>query len=861
MSLIPIAVTRNDDRRYHPASDPEDNFDPITILRHRLERENPTVVTRRALEIMDSGGRPGRNESVEGAVETPVKVVISGPDSPVEDWSNDFELGSSSDVNVSILFPSASDRSLFDEVELDSISSPTLPKFSVKFPSTPVLDPVTLVSPCSPFTLGTPALSTNWEDSCSSISTLMAESPPPSPISSPANMSFDEEEMARIMHTVLSLPSRTRHPFSGSPEGDLDVTTLMRVEIASTLPAGRTGTLIGLGVAMPVIYPPLPPTLFPLHHPPGTTPNSRRVFSLRGLGYQSFDDRMFEIEQTSSALLSRNVHEPSELSGLGFEINESLLYSPLEGCTAPTPLLPEVDFDCSDAFQVEPTLSQAHTTINHTSPIVFGKALVGLGLGLGVLTEASVESQPLPAEPSTSCTQNYSQSLKNIINMDQIFIGRHSLVSANESVTEGEVALPLVSDFYLQAQKSLNLEPSGVQKTIELDASQLERHSALYNLEHSSDLVLEHIFSHSPPIQLEKKTEIERQLLANLFKKKSRHPKSKRNIHKPSNMLKKLGLERLAIFQPRSGRDDLDLTSPTIAPQNDPRSPNLSTLDRVFLTFSSIKPSEMPSPVKSQSSGSVPESEVPSKASKNMQIGLGLPSRVVFRRKLRQQEMSQEIDAARCRSRSSSDSDQECPSYSFIVTEPSFGPSYSRVQNVVESSNRFLKPSQFTERSLYDIVEVPTPPSSTSSSPRGTPSSSRNQWSSPFIRLNPPQKRKSFRTQVSAPSTGSPHDVTEVAINVDQLLSAEVPKAPPAVTGARPGFKRYVSKFRDLFKRSSRSLKTSDSVSSPVLIEHPEAVPGLELLRQDDNHHGDSRGAKENSLTSSISAHNLQLLF
>ena len=62
----------------------------------------------------------------------------------------------------------------------------------------------------------------------------------------------------------------------------------------------------------------------------------------------------------------------------------------------------------------------------------------------------------------------------------------------------------------------------GVQKTIELDASQLERESALYNLEHSNGRicnpgVLEHVFAHSPPIKLDKKNEIERQLLANLF--------------------------------------------------------------------------------------------------------------------------------------------------------------------------------------------------------------------------------------------------------------------------------------------------------------------------------------------------------
>lgn len=435
MSLIPIAVTRNEDRRYPPVSDSEDTFDPVAILKNRLERGNMTVATRRALEIMDSSDRPGLNEFVGGAVEAPVKLVISGPDAPVEDWSDDFELGSPNDVNVSILFPSASDRSLLDEVERDS---PILPKFSIKFPSTPVLDPVTpdspcspfillpkfssklpstpvlnpvtLPSPCSPFTLGTPALSTNWENSRSSISTLMAESPPPSPILSPANITFDEEDMARIMHTVLT---RTSHPFSGSPES-VDAATVMRVEIASTLAARRTGTLVGLGVAMPVIYPPLPPTLFPLRELRAvpTALNSRRVFSLRSLGYQSFDDGMFEIEQTSSALLSRNVHDPREPCGLDFEINESLLYSPLQGCTAPTPLLP-ADFDCSDSFQVEQTLLEVHTTINHTSPIAFGKALVGLGLGLGILTEASVESQPLPSEPSpTTGMQKHSQSLK-----------------------------------------------------------------------------------------------------------------------------------------------------------------------------------------------------------------------------------------------------------------------------------------------------------------------------------------------------------------------------------------------------------------------------------------------------------------
>ena len=64
--------------------------------------------------------------------------------------------------------------------------------------------------------------------------------------------------------------------------------------------------------------------------------------------------------------------------------------------------------------------------------------------------------------------------------------------------------------------------------------------------------VLEHVFAHSPPIKLDKKNEIERQLLANLFLKKSRrHPKSQHvhnpPIQAPTETTKVVGME-----QPRS---------------------------------------------------------------------------------------------------------------------------------------------------------------------------------------------------------------------------------------------------------------------------------------------------------------------
>jgi hypothetical protein len=104
LSLIPIAVGTGEERRYHP--DSEDTFDAVSILRNRLERGNPTVATRRALEIMDPDGHPPaacRKESVGIAGEAPT-VVVTGPDSPVEDWSDDFELGGARGVNVRVFF-------------------------------------------------------------------------------------------------------------------------------------------------------------------------------------------------------------------------------------------------------------------------------------------------------------------------------------------------------------------------------------------------------------------------------------------------------------------------------------------------------------------------------------------------------------------------------------------------------------------------------------------------------------------------------------------------------------------------------------------------------------------------------------
>ena len=83
---------RKKDGGYHPAPQSEDIFDAFTILRNRVEQENLTVATRRALKIMDSGGCPpavGLNGS-------------GGAEEAVEDWSRDFD--SSSDAKVRVFY-------------------------------------------------------------------------------------------------------------------------------------------------------------------------------------------------------------------------------------------------------------------------------------------------------------------------------------------------------------------------------------------------------------------------------------------------------------------------------------------------------------------------------------------------------------------------------------------------------------------------------------------------------------------------------------------------------------------------------------------------------------------------------------
>ena len=212
---------------------------------------------------------------------------------------------------------------------------------------------------------------------------------------------------------------------------------------------------------------------------------SRRLFFfpkvLVGLGLQGIDGLTpASVEYRPSAVLS-----PMLSPTTGLQIYSQLLArghnlalieeSIADGEVALPPL--------SNSYaQVQKSLSLAHTSLNHASPIAFPRVLVGLGLqGVNFFrTEASlVEYQsPEPALPSP-----VPSPITGLRLYSQFQAKRHNLTLINNSIAEGGVALPPISDFYPHARKFLNFKPLGVQM-IELDAFQLERQSALSNLKH-----------------------------------------------------------------------------------------------------------------------------------------------------------------------------------------------------------------------------------------------------------------------------------------------------------------------------------------------------------------------------------------
>ncbi|KDR78738.1 hypothetical protein GALMADRAFT_223985 [Galerina marginata CBS 339.88] len=179
-ALLRLATASEDEQGY--ASDDEadsDPFDAVAAVRTKLMRAKPSIYTRRALKIMERRNRSasqgtGSEDNHIGIPPKPMKVVITEAGEPDwEDWSRDFEIGTS---DAQIRFPnldgtiggdpvpvtSGDFYALEARLEQDFIPAGTEPDISSpQMPMTPIIKPMDLSWDCSPFSLGSPSLSSS----------------------------------------------------------------------------------------------------------------------------------------------------------------------------------------------------------------------------------------------------------------------------------------------------------------------------------------------------------------------------------------------------------------------------------------------------------------------------------------------------------------------------------------------------------------------------------------------------------------------------------------------------------------------------------------------------------------------------
>ncbi|KAF8811491.1 hypothetical protein BYT27DRAFT_7252744 [Phlegmacium glaucopus] len=252
------------------------------------------------------------------------------------------------------------------------------------------------------------------------------------------------------------------------------------------------------------------------------------------------------------------------------------------------------------------------------------------------------------------------------------------------------------------------------------------------------------------------------------------------------------------------------LSEPHLAPEP-PRPAQSSTLLDTQMTVSMVE--RTPSPTRATKTGSIVD-----------------PNSLFHRPRLQQTSSQGTIDAVRCQSRRSS---QEFQNPSLVVIGPLFASSHSRVQSD-ESSNPSVVYLLFTTQDTITTKPVAVSEDHLRIFLRFQP----------LRRLPPVHHARHHHHETSGPLYSVdwfPGKLHPRRHTTNEVLLPEVHMAPS--TSARSGFKRIVSTFtRDIFKRL-RSLKKSNPVSSPGLIEHADAPPGLRLLVQDN--HGASCGGNK----------------
>ncbi|KAJ3515921.1 hypothetical protein NLJ89_g1455 [Agrocybe chaxingu] len=275
-SLLRSFPNLEEDLGYASDRDQDDeDFDAVEALRSRLTRNKPTIKTKRALKIMEKRGRHESSPIIDGeGVRTPLMptlVVVTEAEAPVEDWTDDFELGQC-DGQVEVRVESVeSDNENQDDAGTASnnllreqdIASPFLVDIS------PIIAPKQVPQSSdqewesSSFSLYSPGLSSSASMSFSVSLSQIVLSPSQVETSSP---------------NVFEAPGQGMTRFS-SPAGIsnvlFDLPTLMRLEIASSLEQQSSQLaphppLVGLGFDLPecerspeLLMSPLSPWILP----------------------------------------------------------------------------------------------------------------------------------------------------------------------------------------------------------------------------------------------------------------------------------------------------------------------------------------------------------------------------------------------------------------------------------------------------------------------------------------------------------------------------------------------------------------------------------------------------------------------
>ena len=209
---------------------PDDEFDAVAAVRRRLLREEPTLKTRRALEIIEQRSRSSTSAAeasrqVETFLES--KAVITEAEHEIEDYGDDFDLGTQEVLEVcyiSIFNIAINDNSCQipdtpDELEVEVMLTGDISLWSVEENST-----VHASRSVESTTLPTAISLLDHDIVLSPFQYTLNLAMPPKPVILPADAEWDCPSFASDLTSVESIsqmlvsPMQLDHPtFTSSP--------------------------------------------------------------------------------------------------------------------------------------------------------------------------------------------------------------------------------------------------------------------------------------------------------------------------------------------------------------------------------------------------------------------------------------------------------------------------------------------------------------------------------------------------------------------------------------------------------------------------------------------------------------------